>query len=145
MSNHQSISTRFIPIASTTAKAHAVPPASPHHDNAKAVFSVFIEEGSNANPVLSEILNNAPRRVGETSTYRRRRIDTALLLPGNKGFYVYDGSMSSPPCTEQVRHFVMKTPIQASREQLLALRGLAGDTARPVQSIGDRMVLQTPY
>ena len=116
-----------------------------HHDNALAIFSIFVEEGSSANPVLTEILNNAPHLVGETNSFRRRRIDTALLLPGSKGFFTYSGSLSSPPCTEQVRRFVMKDPIRASREQLLALRGLAGDNARPIQAIGERMVLQTSY
>jgi len=115
------------------------------HDNALAIFSVFVEEGSTVNPVLNEILNNAPHLVGETNSFRRRRIDTALLLPGDKGFFLYDGSLSSPPCTEKVMRFVMKSPIQASRAQILALRGLAGDTARPVQALGERMVLQTGY
>lgn len=115
------------------------------HDNALAIFSVFVEEGSTVNPVLNEILNNAPHLVGETNSFRRRRIDTALLLPGDKGFFLYDGSLSSPPCTEKVMRFVMKSPIQASRAQILALRGLAGDTARPVQALGKRMVLQTGY
>ena len=116
-----------------------------HHNNAMAIFSVFVQEGGTANPTLREILNNAPHQVGETNTFRRRRIDTALLLPGSKGFFVYDGSLSTPPCSEQVTHFVMKNPIRATREQILALRGLSGKTARPVQPLGERTVLQTAY
>ena len=115
------------------------------HDNALAIFSVFVQEGGTANPTLREILNNAPHQVGETNSFRRRRIDTALLLPGSKGFFVYDGSLSTQPCTEQVTRIVMKNPIRATREQILALRGLAGDTARPVQPLGKRTVLQTSY
>lgn len=115
------------------------------HGDAMAVFSVFVQEGGSANPTLSEIINNAPDQIGETNTFRRRRLDTALLLPGSKGFFVYDGSLSSQPCTEQVTRIVMKTPIVASREQLLALRSLSGDTARPVQPLGQRTVLQTSY
>ena len=116
-----------------------------HHDDALAIFSVFVQEGGTANPTLREILNNAPHQVGETNTFRRRRIDTALLLPGSKGFFIYNGSLSTPPCTEQVTHFVMKHPIRATREQILALRGLSGETARPVQPLGERTVLQTAY
>lgn len=115
------------------------------HDNALAIFSVFVQEGGTANPTLREILNNAPHQVGETNSFRRRRIDTALLLPGSKGFFVYDGSLSTQPCTEQVTRFVMKNPIRATREQILALRGLSGDTARSVQPLGERTVLQTAY
>lgn len=116
-----------------------------HHDDAQAIFSVFVQEGGTANPTLREILNNAPHQVGETNTFRRRRIDTALLLPGSKGFFVYDGSLSTQPCNEQVTRFVMKNPIRATREQILALRGLSGKTARPVQPLGERTVLQTAY
>ncbi len=114
------------------------------HNNALAIFSVFLEAGT-ANDTLQEIINSAPENAGDTRGSRHHRIDTALLLPGDKGYYQYQGSLSTPPCSEDITWFVMKKPIQASRQQLLALRGLLGDNARPVQDLAERKVVQTRY
>lgn len=109
------------------------------------IISVFIQQGAKTHPILAEILDSAPNAIGETASYRRRYIDTALLLPGDKGYYLYDETLSDRGCGNKVRHVVMKQPIYASHEQLMALRGLPGNQTREPDKQGDRRVLQTLY
>ena len=45
-------------------------------------------------------------------------IDPAGLLPANTAYYSYTGSLTAPPCTEAVKWFVMKTPVELSPQQI---------------------------
>ena len=66
-------------------------------------------------------------------------VDLAALLPASLDHVRYDGSLTTPPCTEGVTWLVLSTPVTMGAEQLAVLAG-GGDTARPVQELGDRLV-----
>ena len=70
------------------------------------------------------------------------RVDLATLLPATLDHVRYDGSLTTPPCTEGVSWAVLSTPVTMSAEQLAVLAG-GGDTARPVQELGDRLLTGT--
>ncbi|MBD8661304.1 carbonic anhydrase family protein [Frigoribacterium sp. CFBP 8754] len=70
------------------------------------------------------------------------RVDLATLLPGTLDHVRYDGSLTTPPCTEGVSWAVLSSPVTMSAEQLAVLAG-GGDTARPVQELGDRLLTGT--
>ena len=53
----------------------------------------------------------------------------------------YDGSLTSPPCTEGVRWHLLLTPQQLSATQLGALAARHGGNARPVQPLNGRTVV----
>lgn len=99
-----------------------------------AVVGVQFVEGSRANPALARTL----QEIGGSGL-----IDPEALLPANRGYFTYAGSLTTPPCSEGVRWVVLKEPMTASREQIEALRGEVEPNARPVQKLGNRALRQT--
>jgi len=93
------------------------------------VLGVFLKESATANPILKGWV------AGTDTTFTLR---AGRLLPDQRQYYTYEGSLTTPPCTETVRWLVMETPILASREQLETLRAQYDGNARPVQPLGDR-------
>lgn len=69
--------------------------------------------------------------------------DITHLLPRDRTFYEYSGSLSTPPCSEQVLWFVMAQPIQVSAQQVQQFAALFPNNARPLQPLGDRRIKQS--
>ncbi len=96
-----------------------------------AVIGVMYVEGKN-NPALDNILGN----VGENI-----RIDPADILPADtQHFYHWSGSLTTPPCSEDVEWFLMKTPVEASKDQIAAMRKYYDHNNRPTQPLNGRKV-----
>jgi len=96
-----------------------------------AVVAVFFEAGKK-NALLDKVLENIG---GEVS------IDPQDLLPADSAhYYHYIGSLTTPPCTENVQWYLLKEPAQASKEQIEAFRKYYVDNERPVQELYDREV-----
>ena len=93
------------------------------------VLSVFLKEGTTANPALDTWITG----TDTTITFRPGR-----LFPKQQSYYTYDGSLTTPPCSENVRWIVMDTPISASAAQIDTLQAQYEHNARPVQPRGDR-------
>jgi len=110
-------------------------------DGNLAVVGVMFEEGE-ANETLAAAWTHMPDTPGSA-----RALSSAIsgegLLPVDRAYYRYNGSLTTPPCSEGVRWFVMKTPISASNAQIEAFVGAAGyPTNRPVQPVNARPVLR---
>ncbi len=96
-----------------------------------AVIAVFFEEGKN-NPALDNIIGNIGRSI---------RMDPQDLLPSDTAhYYHYIGSLTTPPCTENVQWYLLKTPATASKDQIETFRKYYVDNERPVQEIFDRKI-----
>jgi carbonic anhydrase len=112
------------------------------HRNAQgqlAVVGVFIEEGVE-NDTLAHLLAALPNAQGdEFATHLG--VNLMALLPADRAYFAYAGSLTTPPCSEGVRWNVLRTPISASAQQIAALREALGATSRHVQPIGERTVL----
>lgn len=105
-------------------------------DGQRAVLGLLVEEGD-SHPHLDDWIVEPDTTVP--------RYNVARLLPSRRSYYTYDGSLTTPPCTEGVRWVVMNTPIEASPEQLETLRAQYGENARPLQPRNDRrLVLVAP-
>ena len=90
------------------------------------------------NPALGEILAAAQKKGGASVS-----LDPGELLPPTTDFYRYNGSLTTPPCTEGVRWFVFKEPQTIAKEQVEAFaRIMGGENNRPVQPVNARPVLQ---
>ncbi|SJN55293.1 Carbonic anhydrase precursor [Vibrio ruber DSM 16370] len=63
------------------------------------------------------------------------------LLPTTRKYYRFNGSLTTPPCSEGVRWFVMKQPKTLSTQQENALTSVMGHNNRPVQARNARVVL----
>ena len=69
------------------------------------------------------------------------KVDVNALVPAVRTAYRYDGSLTTPPCSEGVKWIVMTTPIEMSSEQIGAFTRLIKDNNRPVQPLNGRTVL----
>lgn len=70
-------------------------------------------------------------------------VDANLLLPENRDYYRFSGSLTTPPCSEGVNWFVMKDSVTASQAQIDKFTQVMGHpTNRPVQPIHARIVVQ---
>ena len=104
-----------------------------------AVVGVMFEEGA-ANSELAKIWANMPSDKGENMP-DGLSVNAVNLLPDNKQYYRFMGSLTTPPCSEGVNWHVMSTPITASAEQIAAFKALYPMNARPLQAKNDRIVV----
>jgi|CXWL01.1.fsa_nt_gi carbonic anhydrase len=104
-----------------------------------AVVGVFIEEGAE-NPSIAALLAANPHGQGDENA-THAEFDFASLLPADRAYFAYAGSLTTPPCSEGVRWNVLRTPIQASPAQINALREALGSSSRHVQPLNQRTVL----
>ena len=110
------------------------------HKNAEeglGVISILFEEGGE-NPFLSKFWSPLPRKVGEVPS--NLKINISEVFPGDPHFYYYDGSLTTPPCSEGVKWFVMKETVLVSRDQADKFLSIFGENARPVQPLNERFV-----
>jgi carbonic anhydrase len=109
-------------------------------DGALAVVAVFIREGGH-NKAFDPIWSNLPAQKGVETHYPAVKVDVDALLPAARTTYRYDGSLTTPPCSEGVKWLVMSTPIELSREQIGAFTDLISGNNRPLQPLNGRVVL----
>ncbi len=106
-----------------------------------AVIAVLLGRGS-AQPLIQTVWNNLPLEKGEEQSVRPL-LDLTALLPPDRSYYTYMGSLTTPPCTEGVLWMVMKTPVSVSPEQIAIFSRLYPMNARPVQSLAGRLIKES--
>lgn len=105
-----------------------------------AVVGVMIKEGEE-HPVLNQLWSFMPVNTGETRV-EPIGIEETNLLPPTRDYFSYGGSLTTPPCSEGVKWLVLKTPIEASAEQIAIFKERVGEfTNRPVQPHNARMIV----
>jgi carbonic anhydrase len=110
-------------------------------DGRVAMVAVLLDKGS-AQPVVQMVLNNLPLEKGDEVT-ARALLDLNALLPTDRRYYTYMGSLTEPPCSEGVLWMVMKTPVQVSPEQIAIFSRLYPMNARPIQSASGRIIKES--
>jgi len=93
-----------------------------------AVLGILFKEGE-ANAQIQSLID----KVGG-----KTELDLAAMLPAKLDVVNYQGSLTTPPCSEGVNWHVVLEPVTASAEQIKALKDVMHDNARPVQPLGDR-------
>ncbi len=115
------------------------------HQNAQgglAVVGVWIEPGAE-NKALAPVFSNLPKQVQDAKPVPGATVNAADFLPATQTYYRYDGSLTTPPCTQGVKWLMMSTPVTASAEQLAAYKTIMYPTNRPVQPLNGRPFLLT--
>ncbi len=113
-----------------------------HMDKDKnlAVVAVMFEEGA-ANPMLEKIFSVMPKKPGGKDL--AEAVTVEAILPKERGYYRFNGSLTTPPCSEGVRWMVMKKPVTASKEQIEKFSHVMHHpNNRPVQPLNARAVMQ---
>ncbi len=106
-----------------------------------AVVGVMLTEGDMDNEAYAAVFDHLPAEVGEPEAMS---MPLALdsLLPEARTFYTYQGSLTTPPCSEIVRWLLLDTPVELSAEQINAFIAIYDGNARPIQPLGKRDILR---
>ena len=102
-----------------------------------AVIGVMLNEGKDSAAVKT-LWANLPPKEGEEFLPAKVTFNPASMLPKDMGFYNYEGSLTTPPCTEGVQFYILKAPVDISKQQLAKFPFKLN--ARPVQSLNGRKI-----
>jgi carbonic anhydrase len=109
-------------------------------DGKMVVLAVRLVENQDApNAVLAALVDRLPRAAGQTAKVDDM-VNTGGLLPSDRGYWTYMGSLTTPPCTEGVRWFVFEQPVTLSRTQLRLFTSILGVNSRPMQDAHGRTI-----
>lgn len=110
-----------------------------NHLGQLAVVAVLMEPGE-ANPVINHLWTYMPLGKDDRVPFPRGSVDLNDLLPKDPLYYQFMGSLTTPPCTEDVLWMVLKQPVTISDEQLRLFAQQFPNNARPVQPTNGRVV-----
>ena len=102
-----------------------------------AVIGVMLNEGKDS-AAIKTLWANLPPKEMEEFLPPKVMFNPGSMLPKELGFYNYEGSLTTPPCTEGVQFYILKTPAELSKQQLAKFPFKLN--ARPVQSLNGRKI-----
>lgn len=109
-------------------------------DGRLAVIGIFMQSGEK-NDNIQKIWDNMPVEKCEPQS-----VDSTMnpkdLLPEGNTYYQYNGSLTTPPCTEGVLWLLLDEPIEISEDQIAAFQSIFKNNARPVQPKNERFILK---
>jgi len=109
-------------------------------DGQQAIVSVRLAENQDApNALLATLFAQLPRKAGDTVKITEM-VNPGGLLPVDRTYWTYTGSLTTPPCTEGVRWFVFQQPLTLSRTQLRTYTSLFRMNTRPLQDANGRQI-----
>ncbi len=106
-------------------------------DGNYAVIAAFYEEGEE-NELFKMYMKYFPTAEGEYTS--EDKFDILSLLPENKSYYYYKGSLTTPPCSETVSWYILKNNLSASKEQLEEFAKILDNNFRPIQKLNGRKI-----
>ncbi|WP_457597047.1 carbonic anhydrase [Hydrogenimonas sp.] len=107
-----------------------------------AVIALMFEYGK-PNETLERIWRKLPEKPGVKHACSMTAADVMALLPKDKSYYRFNGSLTTPPCSEGVRWLVLKTPVTVSKAQVQKFARIMGHANnRPVQPLNARVILK---
>ncbi len=106
-------------------------------DGGLAVVGVMIAEGDE-HAAYAPVFGNLPAEVSEATVIAGAVVNAVDLLPADRSYYRYDGSLTTPPCSEGVKWHVLRQTVTLSADQIAAFTDIIEDDNRPVQSLNER-------
>ena len=106
-----------------------------------AVLAVLLERGQDQ-ALIQTVWNHLPLERGDTYN-APVPIDLNQLLPAERGYFSYMGSLTTPPCTEGVLWLVLRQPVQLSTQQISVFSHLYPMNARPLQAQSGRLIKES--
>ncbi len=103
-----------------------------------AVLSVMFDEGQ-PNGALTQLISHIPAK--DNTDFFSDGFKIKELLPESTHYYRFSGSLTTPPCSEGVRWFVLKDTQSLAKEQAAKLMSVMGQNNRPLQPLNARVVL----
>ena len=112
------------------------------NDGKLVVVAVLLQKGEDS-PLVRELWKDLPREKEREEFFENVQIDLSQILPSDRGYYTFSGSLTTPPCSEDVTWYVLKHPATLSAEEIKRFSQLYRDDARPTQPLYDRIVLES--
>jgi carbonic anhydrase len=106
-------------------------------DGQLGVIGVLFNKGK-ANATLAKLWSKLPKQHDEKQSLAGVKVDVSKLLPVNKAYYNYSGSLTTPPCSEGVNWMVLQAQSSVSAEQVNAFTSIFAKSIRPVQGLNGR-------
>ncbi len=104
------------------------------------VLGIMLKEGAE-NALVSKVWANIPKTKEEEVT-TAVSLNLNDLLPQDKKYYTYTGSLTTPPCSQGLQWILFKEPVEISEAQAKAFEALYENNARPIQPLNNRLVLE---
>jgi carbonic anhydrase len=108
-------------------------------DGKLAVVGILLKQGAAASP-FAPVLTTLPS-PGEKRTVE---VELPALLPKSTRHFAYAGSLTTPPCSEDVQWIVMLDEDAVSKPEITSFRAKYPHNARPVQPLKSRTVEIAP-
>jgi carbonic anhydrase len=110
-------------------------------DGKEAVVAIRLSEDLTTPPnaVLAALWPHLPIKPGASEKVTEM-VNAGGLLPADRGYWTYMGSLTIPPCTEDVRWFVLEQEVTLSRDQLRSFAALFKVNSRPLQDLHGRRI-----
>jgi carbonic anhydrase len=109
--------------------------------NDLAVIGVFLTPG-HSNAAFNRIVSTMPVSEGPPLP-ADPAIDPNSFLPSQRGYYRYEGSLTTPPCSETVDWLVFGEPVEVAQTDIERFAQLYPMNARPTQSRNRRFILHS--
>jgi len=107
-----------------------------------AVVAVLLKQGED-NPLVHELWSSMPTEKDKEEYLNNIQIDPDGLLPADRSYYTLSGSLTTPPCTEDVTWYVLKHSVTVTAAEIDQFSKLYRNDARPTQPLYDRVVLES--
>jgi carbonic anhydrase len=101
-----------------------------------------LEKGADR-PLVHKLWNDLPKEKEKEEVLDNVRVDLTTLLPADRGYYTFSGSLTTPPCSEDVTWFVLKHPVTVTAAEIERFGKLYRHDARPTQPLYARVVLES--
>jgi carbonic anhydrase len=109
-------------------------------DGKQAIVALRLNEDRGApNAVLASLWPHLPKSANKSEKVTEL-VNPAGLLPADRGYWTYTGSLTTPPCTEGVQWFVFEQEMTVSRDQLREYIALFRMNSRPMQDTHRRRI-----
>ncbi len=108
-------------------------------DGQLGVIGILLKEGE-ANALIDRIWAHLPPHAGEDVSIEGESINVSGLLPKDMTYFNYTGSLTTPPCSEDVNWMLLTTPVSLSSGQIERFRSLYANNARPVMPVNGRPI-----
>jgi carbonic anhydrase len=110
-------------------------------DNSVFVISTMVKEGhENSSFEKLKVFKTISEK---TKIETKIKFDPERMYPRNKSYYTYSGSLTTPPCSDNVTWIVFKNPIEMTKEEIEEIgKHLPKMNNRPIQPLNGRSVFQ---
>lgn len=112
-------------------------------DGKFAVVSIMAQEDKKSNETFEFLDKYLPKKANDTVKVSND-FNINKVLPQNRSYYTYSGSLTTPPCTESVQWFIFKTPIEVSIKMITDLKKIMPlNNFRNVQELNGRKIKES--